>query len=545
MIKHIEQRLETLYADHDWLARARPALELIVSVGGLLGFYYILEAWMRESAHLPAAAYDQPVIAVGLLQRLVQDPAPLLVIAAISLIGRRGLWRRWIDLEHGHILRGLMLIVAGVAAWTFATYDYNLYFDQAHYLDRLLLIALAALAAWRPVFVLPLTGQLFAVGWQFDYPLIGAYPWTEMSLLLRALSLFGAAFLIVALTGRQMSVSFVFVLVCLIAAQFWSSGLGKFELRWFLHPYLHLLILGAYANGWLNVIPPAGAVAFSELAANFNWPLIGFTLFVEWGAMFILVRRGLTRLLLASLIVFHAGIFLYTGMLFWKWMVLEAAMLALLTRRRWLADLPIYTPAHAVLSLAVVGAGPALFHPANLSWYDTNASYIYEFRGVGQSGAVHSLPKSTFTPYSDTFTLNIFSYVSRTPQLTRLWDIALDRAMARRLLAVASPEELFALEAQSGYQDYDAVRAGQLDDFLVRFFGHLNRRGFKTTPFSYVQAPSHLWTLPRGAVFAGQEPIVRVQVVQVTWLYANHETRPIRERVVHEVEIPPAGGGRP
>ncbi len=143
-------------------------------------------------------------------------------------------------------LRWLIVVVVLLATWLGSTYDYNLFFNQAHYVDRFSLILLGILIVWRPVFVFPFLLLLLGILYQFSYPYEGNPSWPELNLLVRALTLFGSAFLIHVLTGRQETTDFVFVLCCLVASSYWGSGIGKFQLNWISHPYLHLLVFGAF-----------------------------------------------------------------------------------------------------------------------------------------------------------------------------------------------------------------------------------------------------------------------------------------------------------
>src|SRR6185503_19531524 len=81
-------------------------------------------------------------------------------------------------------LRWFVLGVTGVAAWALSCYAKNLYLDQLHVADRLLVVALWLAIAWRPIFVLPFAIAAAAVAGPFVIPL-GFISWTEMGVVLR------------------------------------------------------------------------------------------------------------------------------------------------------------------------------------------------------------------------------------------------------------------------------------------------------------------------------------------------------------------------
>ena len=536
-----------LYKSHAGLARLRPAIELVGRVGFLMALYVALERVLRQAGHLPTVSYEQPIIALALLKHVFASPLTAIGcagVAALLIVRYRHVLTRWSTFEQGDRVRAFVSFVALIGAWTFATYGFNLYFNQPHTLDRLLLVALALLIIWRPVFVIPFTLLLFAIVWQFDYPLVSQYPWTDMNMLVRVLTLWCAAYLIHLLTGKTRIGDFMFVLICLVVSFYFGSGIGKFELNWISFPHLNLLWAGAYANGWLSFLQPTTIASIVKATQPFALPLMVFTLFVEWAGLAILSHRRVTLVFLFGFMAFHTGIFVVTGMLFWKWIAIEAALVILFFARK--STTPqIYSLTHLLLSVVIIATGGYWFKPSNLSWLDTRLAYIYQLRGIGTSGKTYELPIASLTPYADMFTLGNFGYLSHDPQLTHIWGVTSDRTMADALLPTQTSQQIFALEAKQGHVLYDEAASQRFDEFVRRYFSNLNARGSKTTPFSLLQAPAHLWTIPRDPVFAGQESLTRVIVVQRTWLLGDDTTTVIRERVVRSIDIPAKAGATP
>ena len=71
-------------------------------------------------------------------------------------------------------------ILLFTGAWAFSAYDYNFYFDQTHYVDRLLLIAFAMLVLVHPGFVLPFLLEAIAIAYQFHHPLGGTWSLVQL-----------------------------------------------------------------------------------------------------------------------------------------------------------------------------------------------------------------------------------------------------------------------------------------------------------------------------------------------------------------------------
>jgi hypothetical protein len=526
-----------LYEGHVRLAAARPFIDRLISVSALVGMYVLCERGLRRLGHLPAASYSQPIIAAQWVRQAASSPLLLFLSAGLTLAFVLG-WRvRWSDFARGQSLRIFIGLVVGLSAWTHASSDYNLYFDQSHAVDRVLLVTLAACVLWRPAFVFPFLLLLYSFLWQYDYPLVTRYPWTDMNMLLGALALMCAFIILRAAAGQRNTDLYVYVLLCIIASYYWGSGLGKAELNWIAHPHLNLLIGGAYANGWLSFLPAASVAAVARALAPLALPLMVFTLLVEWGALFILARRWTTLALIASFVCFHLGVFAFTGMLFWKWIALEAALVALFFLRR--ATTPaIYSPGFFLLSLPLIAISALWVRPTNLSWYDTRVSYIFGYRGVGESGRVYELPIQTFTPYADMFTLGSFEYINPKPQLLHIWNVTVDREIAGRLAGPIDADEVLAYEAEKQVIHYNEAEATLFDRFMQQYVAHLNARAAKSWPLSLLQPPAHLWTMPRAPVFDGRERLKTVIVYQRTWLLSDNDMRVIREQPIREIAIP-------
>ncbi|MCZ6672680.1 MAG: hypothetical protein O7C75_07050 [Verrucomicrobia bacterium] len=542
---------------------------LAIRLGAILMLYMVLDGFLRRISHLPESSYRQPVIIFELVERLVDGSwlsymaTRLLQKGFITLfvgvfaitffvvlgIRYRAYWQnfsnlmcQWSGLVDGIALRWLIVTITLLPTWLTSTYDFNLYFNQAHYADRFLLLLLGVLVAWRPIFVFPFILLLLAIFNQFSYPFEGNPSWTELNLLVRALTLFGSTFLIWALTKRANTKDFIFLLCCLVASCYWGSGIGKFQLNWISHPHLHLLFFGAFANGWLGFCEPSTIVTLSKFFSHFTIPFMLFTLVIEWGALLLLWKRWSFLGFLGGFILFHIGIFFITGMFFWKWMVLEGALITYFVWNNEQREIPIFSWSHFTISVVIIGGSLLWFYPRNLSWYDTPVTYVHRIEGVGESGTRYHLTPQTFTPYSDLFTLGPFSFLSKYPQLTHIWGISGNIAIAEKLVNLTSPKLVFALEKEMGQISFDETAANNFEEFMAKFIGNLNERRSKRTVLSILQPPPHLWTFPKQDISKFQERLVKVSITEVTFLYDGDHFRSIRERHIRDIHIPVVGG---
>lgn len=507
-------------------------------IGVLLLLYVGLERVLMSICHLPQSSYEQPVLFIELGKRLGWLVTFSFVLLTVVVARYRPLFRSWTTFEYGQSLRHFIGLITVVLAWSFSTYDYNLFFNQGHDLDRLVLLAWVPLVYWRPVFTLPFLLTLLPIIWQFDYPL-GAYLWAVDIFPVRILILFAASFCVRVLTKSRQTTDFIFVTCCLTASNYWWHGLGKIDLNWLSHGHLYYTLLGAYAHGWLAFVEPASIVSLAQIISWFDWPMMGFTLLLECGALFCLWRRTTMLALLVGWIVLHLGVFALMGYCFWKWIVVDASLVVLLYTMRQNPAIPIFTTGHFILSIVLISGTAIWFTPmSRLAWYDTRLTYTYRFEAVGASGKRYTVPTSFFTPYADRFTMGLFGDLTAQPQLVGPYGVTKNRSIANRLLHASTPDQVKALEAEMGKTRFDGHKAAVFDAFIERFVGNFNRRRSQHTVLSRLHPPPLLWNFARGDAFQGQEPIHQVDVLRVTSLYDDVHHRDIRTENLRQIDIP-------
>jgi hypothetical protein len=474
----------------------RSLLRLAARIALLIGFYMLLEVGLRRIAYLPPESYHEPVLVVELVRQWGWWTLLIMAAAFGILWFGRSTGYSWPQMGNGQALKHFLLIVAFILTWVYSTYEYNLFFDQGHYLDRALLIVLLLLMVWRPVFLLPWLVLLLTIMAQFNLP-IGGYSVAEQFQLVRMLLLFLTAFTLRLLTGQWRTSDLFFVLFCLLASGYWWSGLGKIRLDWFDYgPHLNLLLPATYANGWLGFLDADTISWLTTSFAPLLWPMMIFVFIIELGSLFILLSRRTLVFFLVGYCLFHTGIFLETGIFFWKWMLVEITLLILILHRQLGNTLGIFTIPHFVISLILIGGSFIWFKPVNLSWYDSALNYVYRIEAVDVNGNRTMLRPAFFRPYDYQFTLTPFGYLVQEPQLPIVWGATHHRPAADAVLAAGSPEKVMEIEQTYGFIAYDAEQAAVMNEFLVRFLTNWNQRLSKSSTFSLVQPPPQLVTFP-------------------------------------------------
>lgn len=538
---------------------AQPSRATLIFAGQLLAMlvlFRLLDVVVTHLAALPASAYDEPFFLASLPRRwwgLLTTRVPwwLAALAAALCVGaavvdaRRlgGAWRRrvaslgapWDAVHDGAALRLLVVGITGITTWALVAYAHNLYAGQWHVADRLLLLVCWAAIAWRPAFVVPYAILAGAVAGQFSAPL-GFISWTEMGVLLRLPVLVAAFWTVRAATDERRADLFVFGWCCLVAVTYWTSGLGKLRIEWFTHPHMAMLMLGAYANGWIASVDAATMARAAELLGRVARPLMLVTLVLECGALVMLWRRWSLVGFLVLAILFHTSVFAMTGICFWKWVMADAFLLLYLLRGERLARLTFFAPARFALSVAAIVASPLWMRAENLTWYDTPLTYSLRYEGVDARGVTHALPAGFFRPFSDAIVLGTFAQVSPYVQLTRGMGVTSDRRLAEALVAARTPDDIFALEARLGRVRTDSVAVIAFDDFVSRTAAHARCSSQRDPVLLRIAgAPRHLWTLPLHDALPCDVSLAAIRVYEETSFYDGTALRVVRRRMLREV----------
>ncbi len=511
----------------------------LLSILGLMFVFAMADGYLRRVRSLPAESYEEAVVLVAFLKNLPQLGwwlCPALPILALLAVRYRQLACRWADLQHGRAIRVLIVAAALLLAWAYSTYDFNLYFDQAHMVDRILVIILSVATVWRPFFVLPFLLVLVPLISQFSVPLHG-FTWSIPYLPIRILLLFSSMLLIGLAVQSRKTAHFVFGVGCIFAAHYWPSGLGKIRLGWLMTDHVYFLLPNTYANGWLGFLEPETIGSITQMWSKANLPSKVAALLLECGALFFLWKRSLMITLLGGWMVLHTAIFLGSGICLWLWVLLDALLLLIVWRFPAFCD-GLFSGWHRLVSTLLISTTVIWMAPVSLAWLDARATYTYRFEVVVESGDRHWLPPKFFRPNDYEFSINGFRYLSPHPILPITWGATIDPQVADSLADAVTSEQVLSIERELGDDYYNADRAETLKRFLIRFVGNYNRRRSKLTWLSRFSPPPRVWTYFPSSTYAGNERITQVNVHQVLSFYDGNQYHEIRSLPVLQVEIP-------
>lgn len=471
-----------------------------------LGIYTILYEVYFRLAVLPEEAYFKSV----LLFQIFWNPLKLIVIigpSLILLINYKTL--SWSNFEHGNTVKYFVLFISLILVWTYSTYDFNLYYNQPHYIARLLLIFLAFLVLLNPVFISTLVVLAIVIVKQFHYPL-GNYSWTDKRVLFDVLILFNAILYLKLFSQRVVPV-FLFVMLCLHGANYVVPAIEKLRIRWQFEEKLHYLVASSYVNGWLSFYDESFILKIITYEKTFNIALITFTLVVEFAPLLMFVHKDAPILILLGAILLHIGIFIFSGIFFWKWILLDVALIVFVILVQfdfsWLFMWP-----YLVISLFIITFSPPLFRTVPLGWYDTPLTEIYELEAVGISGTIYRVPRYFMSPYDIIFAQNRFFYLNDDKVLVGVYGSTHNPEIKKGIEETNKPIELNTLAEVTGKNYYDRGKAERFDYFIRNYFGNLNKRKKKWILINKLSAPHHIWNSVQGNIYQQQELVKEIRV---------------------------------
>lgn len=513
-------------------------LTLFKSTVSLLLAFGLARTLLFKATKLPEAAY----FSTSLITAMTQRWTGLLVLASVSLFLWFGWSRlRWSDFESGKILRLFIGMIAGTLAWTFSVYDFNLYYGQLHLTERLLLVGLFLGSFWKPALIVPFSALVYTITHQFDQPL--ACTWTDKRAMFDILSLF-AGFLLTRLWVPKgwptvKTVDFFFLAICLQASNYFIPGWGKLICAWPVIERLDNLFIASYLNGWFGFLTQEQALAWSGLIARWNPAMVWGSLVLELAALFCLWNRRFCVALFLGCVGLHAMICLTTGILFWKWIILDIALVVALMLQRQESWAELFSASRLGLSLVLIFASPLIFDPPWLAWYDTELNEQYHLEVVTDQGETYHLPRTFLVPYEVYFAQNKFHFLTHDQYVNGRYGTTPSWNVARSLDGRPTREVAEAVREDLGHQEYSDQKVAAFDRFLKTYFANLNQRGTQH-PFGFRvwQPPQHIYSVVPEPQYAMQGPVSQVRVIHERALYQRDQIVTLKRDVIRQIDVP-------
>ncbi|NUP10444.1 MAG: hypothetical protein HOW73_30710 [Polyangiaceae bacterium] len=469
-----------------------------------------------------------------------------LVPTVLFALSKRKL--RWEDWEHGKALRLWIMAVIFMLAWSGSTFPFNHYLNRGHFLDRGTLVALAALS-WRYPIMVPL-----AVRWAIVMIKESYIPIPQDDFDFRAPAEFVIVFGIFVWASASRSfkpIHFMIVGIGSFASYYYSAGLAKWNFgpphSWLLENHVSNMSVAAYVRGWMTFIPEETYMKLIGVSHKLDTALQGFTLFVELGSLvaFFLHPR-ITRWWFLGLFLLNFGIFMMTGVCFWKWFFVSVSGFVWCGR----VGRPLVEKMHELKLPLVLGIVSIYycneriwFYPqTHVVWYDSAIMENYEMYAVGESGRKYLIGPNYFGPSDMHWAQGNLCYATESQRaLTGIYGNTGNYSTMKRLNEFDKPEQGLAMQRR-GRICHDDKRLRKYENFVQTVFGNINRNGGKKHKWlRLIGRPTHIWVFPRHPdteLFAEQEKVVAVELWQTVAYHHGDKIYRTEPELGHVTKIP-------
>lgn len=512
----------------------------LLGIAGLIGLYGIWRRAVWSLSSLPERVYRAPSMLVaalgtwmglGLFMLLLVMALPGVVQTSWGAFGAMAL-----------PLKIIALTAAGVMTWQYATYARNFHVDRLHLIDRLVLVALFASIALHPLAIPAFVVSAIIIIRQFDHPGCVRYSWTQTLLPFDVLGVMAVAIPCVA-TGAVDPAGAVIAIVGVQVASYVIAGLAKLRLPvgpawWILRNPLGNLLMTAGANGFRARASEDRLARTARTVNKCSVMLALGTLLIELGAGLMLLDYRLAIALTAGYLLLHTGILLASGIFFWKWMVVDVAILASLTM--------IVGAGHGeavfglwpfLVTTGIIVLAPWICRPSWLGWTDSGFANFFRFEVVTPMGDRLEIPRNAFEPFDVSFCQSRFYFLASRPSLvgtfgcnTRLDDRA--TTLTQDLLASkGDPDAIGRIRQLAGRRTHRAGAAEALEQLVRRRVQTLGSRG----PWARLTPPKHILVSSRMSAFTGREPIDRIDIRYVETCFDGERNRVITDEVVRSI----------
>lgn len=511
--------------------------------------YFILHYCYFHFSYLPIHYYFKPILFLGILKE--NYLFLFLINSPLAFIYWRYRTITWKIFENGKPVKTFIFSVTLILAYAFSTYDYNLFYNQSHYLDRSLLILLSFLTLYSPIFIPLFLVVLIVIEFQFSYP-FGGYSLTDKRILIDILILF-CVFLYLSIIRRLDLKNFIFIALCLHGINYFTAGVGKLKIGWIFNEKIYNLVASSYINGWLAFIEQKHIMNLINIIKILNIPILIGTLITELSPLLMFSHRLAPFIILFGLILFHVGVFLASGIFFWKWILLNIAFLIVLKSFDTRVYKDFFNKYFIFLSIFLILLSPIFFEkvtikpiqsarPIELAWYDTKLNVLFEIEAIGFSGNIYPVGRSFMSPYDFIFVQNRFHYLKDEKLLVRTYGQTGNFDIAKEIDAIELTEIgkglLKKLENKKGKNYYNQARAEQFDYFIKTYFSNLNKRMNKKLFINNFAAPHHQWSFVRSSnAYQMQEKVKKINIRFFKTFFDGRNIYTLNNEIIRVIDI--------
>jgi hypothetical protein len=299
------------------------------------------------------------------------------------------------------------------------------------------------------------------------------------------------------------------------------------------------LFVASYLNGWFGFLSEADALGWAKLIARWNPLMVWGSMLLELAGLVCLFNRRWCAVYLVACVGLHAMICLTTGILFWKWVVLDLSLAAVFVfaGREFTQDL--FSKSRFWLSIGVIAGSHFLFAPPWLAWYDTELNEQYHLEVLTESGETFRVPRTLMVPYEVYFAQNKFHFLTRDKYVNGRYGTTSDWNVAKRLDGTPSISTAESVREELGETEYSEQKIAAFDRFIQTYFKNLNLLAERHMGSSLVlQPPQHIYSVVSEPRYAFQDKVELVRVIHERSLYQRDRIETLKRKVVREIAIP-------
>ncbi len=506
---------------------------------------YLL-TWRRvffEACLLPRAAYETGSTVFAMLGH--RSTLVLLLVGVLPLIVFR---KRitWAAIDDSMRMRNFVTIVAAVMGVTFILSDYNYYYDNAFLFDRLVLLTLLVAIRFHPGFLFPFVITMMVFALQIHYPLPGGmWNWPDKRLpthILFVLVWFVYLRIFVRTDQRLPLILALFMAASGYAhAGFSKMAIGPEVTTWLVENATSNILVSAYQQGnWLGQLSEAQIVDVAGVLRHFDVASNGYTLFAEVGAAFILLDKRVARFFLGACVLLHLGILATTGIFFWKWIVVDLAMMwyAGVLWKWSLPDPTVGKPIAIALVICALTLGAAHTKMTGIlfAWWDTEHTQFFTYEVETVSGDRYSLDPRYFVPYDIVFVQSRFYYTVPQKLLPGTYGVT-HRYPVFKALQAATTQDLPAVNERYAVGLFNQGRRNDFGRFVQRYVRAAMRGEDKNFLPRWVSVPYHFQTTFPADHYTGQSKVRSVHVYFEQHFFDGAEIHDLQRTEVMAIPI--------
>lgn len=289
-------------------------------------------------------------------------------------------------------------------------------------------------------------------------------------------------------------------------------------------------------RGWLTSWSSSNQTALYDFLNKYSVLLQGFILVVEVGAIFILRNIKLACVLLCSFVLMHLSICLVSGILFWKWMLIDALLITIIIVNRNALIRELFTRSNFKISIVIVLFSFIWLRPYTIIWFDTKLNQFFVYEAEDVNGFTCELNKNDFNPYHQWIQYDKLWFLVNHEVLNVSGFGYTSNYSTKSTLDTISAQRLNQMIVNSGANKKNQKKSEEFANFLKVFFKNKNLQLINNHWYNFIQAPNDL-NGSKGCASKVFQEIKAIRVYYCLNLNINGKTLPVKKENILTVNI--------